>query len=80
MPLRERSRPQRDRAIVFVLLSTGLRREELVRLDLDQAEPHLPKGLRDARRGRITRGQGKGKTERTVFLSQDVRLALADYV
>jgi site-specific recombinase XerD len=29
-------RPWRDRAIVYVLLSTGLRREELVNLDLDQ--------------------------------------------
>jgi integrase len=80
IPLRERSRPQRDRAIVFVLLSTGLRREELVRLDLDQVEPNTPRALREARRGRITRVQGKGNTERTVFLSQDARLALADYL
>src|ERR1700730_9017796 len=35
-----RRRPWRDRAIVFVLLSTGLRREELVTLDLDQMQPH----------------------------------------
>lgn len=32
--LRAHGRPWRDRAIVYVLLSTGLRREELVRLDL----------------------------------------------
>jgi len=80
IPVRERSRPYRDRAIVFVLLSTGLRREELVELDLDQAEPNTPTALRDAHRGRITRVQGKGNTERTVFLSQDARLALADYL
>jgi integrase len=80
IPLRARSRPWRDRAIVFVLLSTGLRREELVRLDFDQVEPRTPQGLRDARRGRITRVQGKGNTERTVFLSQDARLALAEYL
>jgi hypothetical protein len=34
-PLRAHGRPWRDRALVFVLLSTGLRREELVRLNLD---------------------------------------------
>jgi len=33
------SRPLRDRAIVHVLLSTGLRREELVTLDLAQVSP-----------------------------------------
>jgi site-specific recombinase XerD len=72
-------RPWRDRAIVYVLLSTGLRREELVNLDLNQVEPHTPEDLRKARRARITRVRGKGKTERTVFLSADARLALADY-
>jgi integrase len=39
-------RPWRDRAIVYVLLSTGLRREELVRLNLDQIEPCRPEALR----------------------------------
>ncbi len=34
--LRAYGRPWRDRALVFVLLSTGLRREEIVRLDLAQ--------------------------------------------
>ena len=79
-PLRERSRPYRDRAIVFVLLSTGLRREELVRLDVDQVEPGTVEALRTARRAKIARVQGKGNTERTVFLSQDARQALADYL
>jgi integrase len=30
------ARPYRDRAIVYLLLATGLRREELVNLNLDQ--------------------------------------------
>ncbi|HYF76887.1 MAG TPA: tyrosine-type recombinase/integrase [Symbiobacteriaceae bacterium] len=73
-------RPWRDRAIVFVLLSTGLRREELVRLNLDQVEPSTPEELRRARKARIARVKGKGKTERVVFLSADARVALADYL
>jgi integrase len=36
------SRPWRDRALIFVLLSTGLRREDLVKLDLSQVEPPDP--------------------------------------
>ena len=80
VPLRATGRPLRDRAIVAVLLSTGLRREELIRLDLDQVRPNTPAGLRQARQGRIARVQGKGKTERTVFLSKDARLALAGYL
>src|SRR5206468_4492191 len=39
VPVQAHGRPWRDRAIVYVLLSTGLRREELVNLDLDQIEP-----------------------------------------
>src|SRR3954463_6065335 len=78
--VRSTGRPLRDRAIVYVLLSTGLRREELVNLDLDQVSPSTSAELRRARQGRITRVQGKGKTERTVFLSADARGALADYL
>src|SRR3954469_11316145 len=78
--VRSTGRPLRDRAIVYVLLSTGLRREELVNVDLDQISPNTPAELRRARQGRITRVQGKGKTERTVFLSADARAALADYL
>ena len=74
------SRPVRDRAIVFVLLSTGLRRVELVLLDLDQIQPAQPAQLRTARRARIVGVRGKGKTQRTVFLSVDARRALADYL
>jgi site-specific recombinase XerD len=80
VPRHSHGRPWRDRAIVYVLLATGLRREELVRLDVDQVEPHTPEALRTVRRARIARVRGKGKTERTVFLSADARLALADYL
>ena len=73
-------RPWRDRALVFLLLSTGLRREEVVRLDLDQVDPHTPEALRRAKRATISGVQGKGKSQRTVFLSSDARSALADYL
>jgi integrase len=73
-------RPCRDRAIVFLLLSTGLRREELVRLDLSQVQPHTAGELRTARRATIAGVQGKGKSQRTVFLSADARTALAEYL
>jgi integrase len=78
--VRATGRPWRDRAIIFVLLSTGLRREELVRLDREQLEPNTAAALRLARRARLTRVRGKGQTERTVFLSADARAALADYL
>ena len=54
------SRPVRDRAIVFVLLSTGLRHLELVLLDVDQVQPSQPALLRAARRARIVGVRGKG--------------------
>jgi integrase len=79
-PTRTNGRPARDRAIVFVLLSTGLRREELVNLDLAQVEPNNPEKLRTARRVRIRGVKGKGGTERNVFLSKDAREALAEYL
>lgn len=79
-PLRANARPWRDRAIVFVLLSTGLRREELINLNLDQLNPHAPDELRRARRARINAVAGKGKSQRDVFLSQDARQSLADYL
>jgi len=78
--LRATARPLRDRAIIFVLLSTGLRREELVNLNLHQVEPHDPTLLRLARRARIVCVKGKGQTERSVFLSADARHALATYL
>lgn len=66
-------RPVRDRAIVYVLLSTGLRREELVEVDLAQVEPNTPDELRAARKVRIRGVKSKGGTERNVFLSRDAR-------
>ena len=74
------SRPLRDRAIVHVLLSTGLRREELVTLDLTQVSPSDPGRLREAKRARLAGVAGKGGTTRTVFLSADARTAVAEYV
>ena len=47
-PVRAHGRPWRDRAIVYVLLSTGLRREELLNLNLDQLGPNSVEGLRQA--------------------------------
>lgn len=73
-------RPARDRAIVYLLLSTGLRREELVRLDLGQVSPQGPRALRAARCARISGVRGKGATSRHVFVSADARAALADYL
>jgi integrase len=73
-------RPLRDRAIVYLLLSTGLRREELVRLDLEQLQPNTPAGLRAARKTKIAGVRGKGRTSRHVYASADARTALADYL
>lgn len=74
------ARAIRDRAIVYVLLSTGLRREELVMLDTGQVSPREPELLRDAKRARLVAVVGKGGITRTVFLSADARTALADYL
>jgi site-specific recombinase XerD len=74
------ARPLRDRAIVDLLLGTGLRRAEVADLDLDQLEPRDPNALRQARRARLTGVRGKGRTSRTVFLGLDTRTALADYL
>lgn len=79
-PLHAHARPLRDRAIVFTLLSTGLRRGELVALNLDQLQPNTPEGLQRARKAQLVGVQGKGKTQRSVFLSADARKALADYL
>ena len=65
------SRPVRDRAIVFLLLSTGPSRLELVSLDLEQVQSAQPAQLRSARRARVVGVRGKGRTQRTVFLSVD---------
>lgn len=75
-----RGRPDRDRAIVFMLLSTGLRREELVTLDLSQVQPNEAERLQTARLVRVREVKGKGGTERNVFISKDAREALAEYL
>jgi len=80
IPLRVKARPWRDRAMVFFLPSTGLRREELVNLNLSQLNPHTVMDLRYVRRARINGVVGKGKTQRDVFLSLDARQSLADYL
>ena len=73
-------RPLRDRAIVYLLLSTGLRRKELVRLDLEQLQPNTPDGLRTARKAKISGVRGKGRTSRHVYVSADARTTLAEPV
>jgi site-specific recombinase XerD len=78
--LHRHARPHRDRAIVHLLLGTGLRRAELAALDLDQLDPHDPGALRRVKKARLTGVRGKGRTRRTLFLGRDARLALADYL
>jgi site-specific recombinase XerD len=63
------ARPMRDRAITHVLFATGLRRTELVNLDLTQLHPHNPIELRRVKKARLVRVRGKGRTQRTVFLA-----------
>ncbi|MGP4104701.1 tyrosine-type recombinase/integrase [Nonomuraea sp. KM90] len=74
------ARPVRDRAIIYLLFGTGLRRAELVGLDLQQLEPADPDRLRQVKKARLTGVRGKGRTSRTVFLGRDARQALADYL
>jgi integrase len=78
--LHRHARPLRDRAMVYLLLATGLRREELVRLDVTQLTPHSPTGLRAAKTAKISGVRGKGRTSRHLHLSADARAALADYL
>ena len=49
-------------------------------LDIDQVQPSRPALLRSARRARVVGVRGKGRTQRTVFLSVDARRALAGYL
>jgi integrase len=74
------SRPWRDRAMVYFLLATGVRREELLRLNLEQVQPHTPTALRNTQLAKISNVYGKGKTRRNLYLSSDARTALADYL
>ncbi|MEQ4721482.1 tyrosine-type recombinase/integrase [Nonomuraea sp. B19D2] len=74
------ARPLRDRAIVHLILGTGLRRAEVVGLDLDQLHPADPAELRQAKKAKLISVRGKGRTSRTVFLGRDARHAVADYL
>jgi len=85
------ARPYRDRAIIYLLLATGLRREELVNLNLDQIvlgtrsevpakKPVTAETLRKARSVQLVQVRGKNRTLRNVFVSAEARTALADYL
>ena len=74
------ARPLRDRAIVHLILGTGLRRAEVTGLDLDQLEPATPAELRRVKKARLNGVRGKGRTSRTVLLCRDARHAIADYL
>lgn len=78
--LHRHSRPLRDRAIVDLVFGTGLRRAEVVGLDLDQLTPATPTEFRRAKKAKLTGVRGKGRTSRTVFLGRDTRHAIADYL
>lgn len=80
MIIKESSRPLRNRAIVYLFLSTGLRREELTKLNINQLIPSDLEQLRRYEEPKIIRVRGKGKTERTVYLSSDAKRALLEYL
>jgi integrase/recombinase XerC len=52
------NRPERDRAIVYTLLSTGVRRGELINSDLLQLEPREPDELRRVHMAKLRRVRG----------------------
>ncbi|MDR2158736.1 MAG: tyrosine-type recombinase/integrase [Treponema sp.] len=62
--------PVRDRALILVMYSAGLRISELVSLSLSKLDADLTGG-------RVT---GKGDKERYVFFSDEARTSLADYI
>jgi integrase len=85
------ARPYCDRAIVYLLLATGLRREELVGLNLDQVvlgtrsdahakKPVTAEARRTARSVQLVQVRGKNRTLRNVFASAEARGALANYL
>jgi integrase len=78
--LHKHARPLRDRAIVHLILGTGLRRAEVTGLDLTQLDPGDPAELRRVKKARLDNVWGKGRTSRTVFLGRDARHAIADYL
>ncbi|MDR1900144.1 MAG: tyrosine-type recombinase/integrase [Treponema sp.] len=62
--------PVRDRALILVMYSAGLRISELVSLSLSKLDADLGGG----------RVIGKGDKERYVFFSDEARVSLADYI
>ena len=62
------SRPWRDRAMIYFFLATGVRREELINLNLDQVQPSVPTELRTATIAKVSNVSGKGNTRRNVYL------------
>ena len=78
--LHRHARPLRDRAIVHLILGTGLRRAEVTGLDLAQLDPGDPGELRRVKKARLNDVRGKGRTSRTVFVGRDARHAIADYL
>ena len=85
------ARPYRDRAILYVLLATGLRREEVVNLDLNQlvlgtgsskraTVPVISPQLHEAHAAQLVQVKGKGRTMRNLFVSAEARTAIADYL
>jgi integrase len=73
------ARPLRDRAIVYLILGTGLR-AEVVGLDLAQLDPADPATLRRVKKAKLNNVRGKGRTSRSVFLGRDARHAIAGYL
>lgn len=60
----------RDRAILEMLYSTGMRVSELVSLDVDDINPHSD----------TIRVMGKGRRERLVFMGSYAKKAVDDYI
>lgn len=79
-PVHRHARPLRDRAIVHLIIGTGLRRAEVTGLDLAQLDPGGPAELRRVKKARLNDVQGKGRTSRTVFLGRGARHTVADYL
>lgn len=65
--------PRRDNAIIYLLVSTGLRRSEAAALRLDDITIR-------PRSGNVHVRQGKGRKERDVPLNNDARKALRDWL
>ncbi|NQX60567.1 tyrosine-type recombinase/integrase [Paenibacillus qinlingensis] len=49
-------------------------------LDIKQLQPNDPESLRFAKKPALRNVNGKGGTQRNVFLSEDAKHALADYI